>query len=110
MTPAVLEKNFTNEGGVFGATRLLKNICGMWLLEECRREWSRQGIATDYAQLCRDAEACAAFRSLIDVDDPLFIRAGEHAGPHPRVVHEERSTGSRDSGAVRAGDFREPGV
>ncbi len=80
VTPAVLEKNFTNEGGVFGATRLLKNICGMWLLEECRREWSRQGIATDYAQLCRDAEACAAFRSLIDVDDPLFIAPGNMPG------------------------------
>lgn len=80
VTPAVLEKNFTNEGGVFGTTRLLKNICGMWLLEECRREWARQGAATDYAQLCRDAEACEPFRSLIDVNDPVFTAPGDMPG------------------------------
>ena len=77
VTPTVLEKNFTNEGGVFGTTRLLKNICGMWLLEECRREWSRQGIETEYEQLCRDAEECQPFRSLIDVDNPVFVAPGD---------------------------------
>ena len=41
------EKNFTNEGGVEGTTRFLKNICGMWLLEQCRREWSAAG--NDYS-------------------------------------------------------------
>lgn len=77
VTPTALEKNFTNEGGVFGTTRLLKNVCGMWLLEECRREWARQGAATDYAQLCRGAEACEPFRSLIDVNDPVFTAPGD---------------------------------
>jgi rhamnulokinase len=76
VTPAVLEKNFTNEGGVWGTTRLLKNICGMWLLEECRREWARQGIQTSYAQLCAQAEAERPFRSLINVDDPVFVAPG----------------------------------
>ncbi len=80
VTRTVLEKNFTNEGGVFGTTRLLKNICGLWVLEECRREWSRQGIETNYDQLGRDAEECEAFRSLIDVDDPVFVPPGDMPG------------------------------
>lgn len=60
--------NFTNEGGVSGTIRLLKNICGMWLLERCRAEWGE----TSYAELIAEAEACEPFRSLINPDDPLF--------------------------------------
>ena len=77
VTPAVLDRNFTNEGGAWGKTRLLKNICGLWLLEECRREWSRQGIDTSYDELCRAAEAAEPFRSVIDVDDPAFVPPGD---------------------------------
>ncbi len=90
VTGAVLERNFTNEGGVWGTTRLLKNICGMWLLEECRREWSRQGIETSYAELCADAEAQPAFRSLINVDDPGFVAPG---GMPERIAAFCRRTG-----------------
>ncbi len=72
----VLEKNFTNEGGAFQTTRLLKNICGLWLLEECRREWARNGIKTQYKQLLVEAGQSEAFRSLINVDDPGFIAPG----------------------------------
>ena len=77
VTAAVLDRNFTNEGGAWGKTRLLKNICGLWLLEECRREWSRQGIDTSYDELCRAAEAAEPFRSVIDVDDPAFVPPGD---------------------------------
>ena len=61
------ELNFTNEGGVEGTIRLLKNICGMWLLERCRAEWGE----TSYPELIAEADACEPFRSLINPDDAL---------------------------------------
>lgn len=62
------ELNYTNEGGVEGNIRLLKNICGMWLLERCRKEWTDGG----YAELIAEAEAAEPFRTLINPDDPCF--------------------------------------
>jgi len=68
-----LEMNFTNEGGVAGTIRLLKNIMGLWLLQECRRQWSRDGRDYDYAQLMHHAESAAPFRSLVNPDAPVFL-------------------------------------
>ena len=70
---AALEMNFTNEGGVAGTIRLLKNIMGLWLLQECRRQWSRDGRDYDYAQLMRLAETAVPFRSLVNPDAPAFL-------------------------------------
>lgn len=64
--------NFTNEGGVGGTTCFLKNICGMWLLESCRREHEGDAVWGDYAALIAAAEAAPAFRSLIFPDAPDF--------------------------------------
>ena len=66
------DKNFTNEGGIEGTTRFLKNICGMWLLEQCRREWSALGHEYSYPELIAAAEKAPAFRSLINPDSPCF--------------------------------------
>lgn len=66
------ELNFTNEGGVDRTIRFLKNICGMWLLECCRREWSAAGIETTYSELCDSAEKSQRFRSLVNPDNPRF--------------------------------------
>ena len=90
VTPAVLSKNLTNEGGVCRTNRLLKNICGLWLLEECRREWSRLGIATEYDKLLSDAEASQPFRSVIDVDDPEFAPPGDMPS---RIARKCRASG-----------------
>jgi rhamnulokinase len=67
------ELNFTNEGGVEGTTRFLKNICGMWLYERCRKEWKEQG-GQDLSHSVLQAEAMRAegFRSIINPDDALF--------------------------------------
>lgn len=62
------ELNFTNEGGVEGTIRVLKNICGMWLLERCRAEWGE----TSYMELINDAQAAEPFRSIINPDAPAF--------------------------------------
>lgn len=64
--------NFTNEGGVEGTTRFLKNITGMWLLEQCRREWTAAGREYDYAQITAMTRAAEPFRSLVDPDSPDF--------------------------------------
>ena len=64
------EWNFTNEGGVEGTTRFLKNICGMWLLERCRKEWTN--APADVNQINKDAMEAEPFRSFIYPDDPRF--------------------------------------
>ena len=64
-------KNFTNEGGVEGTTRFLKNICGMWLLEQCRKE-SKRIAAYSYDELNEIALASEPFRSIINPDAPCF--------------------------------------
>jgi rhamnulokinase len=69
--------NFTNEGGVAGTVRFLKNICGLWLVQECRRHWGRGGEADSYDRLADLAAAAPAFRSLVDVDDPAFAAPGD---------------------------------
>lgn len=61
--------NFTNEGGIAGTIRLLKNICGMWLLERCRLDWGE----TSYSELIAEAKTCEPFRSLINPDDSRFV-------------------------------------
>ena len=62
--------NFTNEGGIEGTTRFLKNICGMWLLERCRQEWT--DAPRDVNQVNRDAMEAEPMRSVINPDDPRF--------------------------------------
>jgi rhamnulokinase len=64
--------NFTNEGGVDGTTRFLKNITGMWLLEQCREEWEITGTTYTYAQIVKMSDSVPGFQSLIDPDHPSF--------------------------------------
>jgi rhamnulokinase len=70
---AALQANFTNEGGVGGTTRFLKNIMGLWLVQECRRAWERAGTTYSYDDLMRQAETATPFASLVNANDPSFI-------------------------------------
>jgi rhamnulokinase len=72
-----LRYNFTNEGGVAGTTRLLKNIMGLWLVQECRRTWARSGNELSYDELIARAKAAPAFTSLVDPDDSSFLAPGD---------------------------------
>lgn len=65
--------NFTNEGGVGGTFRLLKNIMGLWLLQSCRRDWACHGREYSYGELLDGASSTPAFRSLVDPDHPTFL-------------------------------------
>jgi rhamnulokinase len=73
LTPRALERNVTNEGGIDGTYRLLKNIMGLWLVQECRRSFERAGQPLDYAAMTQLAMAAAPFRSLVDPDDRSFL-------------------------------------
>ena len=66
------ELNFTNEGGIEGTTRFLKNICGMWLYERCRKEWPEQVRQLSHPELQGSAMQVEAFRSMINPDDKAF--------------------------------------
>lgn len=80
ITEQSYEMNFTNEGGIEGTVRVLKNICGMWLLERCRAEWPTMG----YAELIAAAEQATPFRSLINPDANCFVNPESM----PRAIEE----------------------
>ena len=67
-----LELNFTNEGGVGGTVRLLKNIAGLWLIQECRRVWALQGRAYSWDRMIQLASEASPLVSLINPDAPVF--------------------------------------
>lgn len=74
VTGQSLAQDFTNEGGVGGKIRFLKNIFGLWLVQECRRAWEREdGKPLDYAALTQDAADSPAFQSRFDLDDPRLL-------------------------------------
>jgi rhamnulokinase len=77
VTPAARQLNITNEGGVNGTIRLLKNINGLWLLQESRRQWQREGIEYSWEALLAAAEQSPPLLSLIDPDTAEFMRPGD---------------------------------
>ncbi|MCQ2449501.1 MAG: rhamnulokinase [Clostridia bacterium] len=76
MTDEAAAANFTNEGGFDDTIRFLKNIIGLWLIQESRRQWRREGIEVGFDQLEKEALASEPFRCFINVDDPAFETAG----------------------------------
>ncbi len=90
-TAEALAANVTNELGVNGSVRLLKNVTGLWLLEECRRSWAGHG-AYDSADLVAAAEDVPGGRSVVDPDDPRFVSPGDMPA---RISAACRETGQR---------------
>jgi rhamnulokinase len=68
-----LQLNFTNEGGVEGTTRFLKNIMGMWLIQETQRVWEEQGIKYTWPEMVELARISEPFKFLINPDDSMFL-------------------------------------
>lgn len=73
INPEARHFNFTNEGGVCGTFRLLKNVMGLWLLQRCRRDWQLAGSSYTYPELMQMALSGPPFQSLVDPDDPSFL-------------------------------------
>jgi rhamnulokinase len=92
--------NLTNEGGVCGTIRLLRNIMGLWLVQESRRTWRREGADISYAALTRLAARAPAFAALVNPDDAAFLPPGDMPA---RIRAFCRKTGQKppaDKGAL----------
>lgn len=77
VSEAALSYNFTNEGGVMGKIRFLKNVMGLWLLQESRRQWQREGKDYSWAELLELAEKATPFVAIIDPDATDFLSHGD---------------------------------
>ena len=92
ITPRTRDLNFTNEGGVCGTIRLLKNIGGLWLLQECRRCWSYSGKQFTYEELMAAAtDNKDRFHSLFDPDHPAFLNPDNMTSAIDRTEQPEPS-------------------
>jgi rhamnulokinase len=97
---ATYRENLTNEGGVEGSFRVLRNIAGLWLLNECRRVWSEAGRSYEFSELVELARSAPGLRSLIDPNDSRFIEPGDMPA---RIASYCRDTGQeapRDDAAI----------
>jgi rhamnulokinase len=73
VTPECLARNFTNEAGIGGTTRLLKNVCGLWLVQQCRAAWQRAGQEWSWDQLTALAAEAAPLVTLVDPNHPSLV-------------------------------------
>jgi rhamnulokinase len=97
---AAYRANLTNEGGVAGTFRVLRNVTGLWLLQECRRAWALRGSEPSLEELVRAARAAVPLQSLVDPNDPLFAQPGDMPA---RIAEYCERTGQRppgDEGAI----------
>ena len=92
LTADAMNFNLTNEGGVGGKIRLLKNIAGLWLLQECRRAWARDGKDFDYRTLVQLAREAPARGALLDLEDPHMLAPGDMP---MKIVAQCRRTGQK---------------
>lgn len=69
--------SYTNEGGAENKIRFLKNIIGLWLVQECKRQWEREGQSVSFAELEQQANEAKPFESLIDPDCEMFLAPGD---------------------------------
>ena len=100
LSDAAFQANFTNEAGAHGTVRFLRNLTGLWVLQECQRAWRASGMAAGYDELMREAEATPSPTAAVDFDDPCFAQryddmpdrirryCREHAVPEPRTRGE----------------------
>jgi sugar (pentulose or hexulose) kinase len=79
-TPQAFSHNFANEGGFANTNRFLKNIMGLWILQECKRQFDAEGLGLSYAELDAQAQEATPFRSLVNPNDPVFFRPGNMVG------------------------------
>jgi len=91
-TEAARRAGFSNEAGVLGSTRFLRNIMGLWLVQECRRRWAAEGMAADDREFWNAVMSRPATQLVIDVDDAALL----HPDDMPRAIADQlRGTGQR---------------
>ena len=92
--------NFTNECGYGGTTRFLKNIVGLWILQESRRSWAKQGRELDYAALTEEAKKAEPFRSIINPNAARFAKPGDMPGEIVAYCRETKQAAPETPGQV----------
>ncbi|KAB2649113.1 MAG: rhamnulokinase [Verrucomicrobia bacterium] len=84
LSQRALELNMTNEGGIDGTYRLLKNIMGLWLVQQCKRSFDARGKNYDYSQLAAMAAKAKPLRSIVNLNDPRFLNPPDM----PKAIQE----------------------
>jgi len=84
LTPEALAANVTNEGGVYSTYRLLKNVMGLWILQQCRATWAAAGEEYSYSELVELAERVEPLTAVFSPNDPIFL----HPGDHPQHIRD----------------------
>jgi rhamnulokinase len=100
VTREAMDANFTNEGGFGGRTRFLKNVMGLWLLQECRRVWAQEGLEYSYEELTRLAEEVPTSGPLVDPDHPSFLAPGDMPSRIRRLCEATDQRPPEESGQV----------
>ena len=109
-TEGVMKANYTNEGGVDGSIRLLKNIMGLWIIQECKREWDRRGSETSFGELVELSMQAPAFKAIIDVDDPSFLAPGDMPARVQAYCERSGQAVPEGQGRDQPRGLREPGA
>lgn len=103
LSDEAFEANVTNEGGVAGTVRLLKNVMGLWILQQCRATWAHQGTQYSYEELVALAHKAPSLRSVVPVNDDAFLPPGDHPYLIRRLCRETKQSIPRTPGeTVRA--------
>lgn len=100
LTDKALEYNVTNEGGIDGTYRLLKNIMGLWLVQECRRSFEKKGKPLDYARLTHLAEEAPGFQAFVDPDDGSFLAPADMPTAIQEWCRKSGQTAPEDEGSL----------
>ena len=100
LSKSVLDFNLTNEGGVDGTYRLLKNITGLWLVQQCKRKFEAKGKKLNYSQLVHLAKAAPPLRSFIDPDSPSFANPPDMPAAIRSFCKETRQPVPNSEGAL----------
>jgi rhamnulokinase len=100
ITQEAMDSNFTNEGGVGGRNRFLKNVMGLWLLQECRKTWAEEGHEYSYDELERLAREAPAFGPVVDPDHPAFFSPGDMPSRIREFCEKTEQKAPREPGQV----------
>lgn len=99
-TPEAFSARCCNELGVAGTVRFLKNISGLWLIQECKRQWNLEGEGVSYAEMARLALAAVPFTAFVDPDDPVFAAPGDMPAKIQRWCEGTGQAVPRDKGTI----------
>ncbi len=100
VSPRTLELTMTNEGGVDFTYRLLKNIMGLWLVQQCKRAFEARGRTMDYGELAQLASEAPALRSIVDPNDARFLNPPDMPGAIQSFCKETGQAAPETEGAL----------